>query len=210
MLPKIVVIRIGKRAVRVVRGRIQHVAAAVRASVTPDVGTLRARDPVEQNKLFGMPNRQACQYHRVENCEDGCVRADAEGEGKNRDGGEARRFAQHPQPKSQIVNEILNPIHPARVAALLFSLLETFQIHPRPPPCHFFRHPLRNVILQLFVQGDPAVPHPIPGPPAPTATATAPATESYKSNAPVASSALLYSYLSATIGSTRIALRAGT
>src|SRR5205807_10028553 len=57
----------------------------------------------------------------------------------------------------------------------------------------------------FFVPGGRAARRPIPGPPAPGETTTARAVESCKANARVAFSDLLYSYLRATIGSTRVA-----
>src|SRR5436190_11800223 len=68
---------------------------------------------------------------------------------------------------------------------------------------------LARRIPRFFVRGGRAARHPIPGPPAPSETTTASAGESCIANALVACSTLLYSYLSATIGSTFIARRAG-
>ena len=47
----------------------------------------------------------------------------------------------------QIVNEILNQVHAACVAAFLFGLLDTAQVESRAAVRLCFRHPLRHVFL---------------------------------------------------------------
>src|SRR5947199_5827634 len=69
---------------------------------------------------------------------------------------------------------------------------------------------LARCIRPFFVRGDRATRPPVPGPPAARGTPTAAAVDACKANAPVASPTLLYSYLRATMGSTRVARRAGT
>src|SRR5207244_10022115 len=109
----------------------------------------------------------------------------------------------------QILNEVLNPIHSSGVAALLLGLLDTAQVEPRAAARLCLRHPLRNVffgfsfevlaqlIIQFLVRLRPAKQRPQP-----QGNREQPMLRSH-------SPALLHSYLRATMGSTRIARRAG-
>jgi hypothetical protein len=45
------------------------------------------------------------------------------------------------------LGEVLNPIYAARLAALLFGLLDTAQVEPRATVRLFSRHPLHDVFL---------------------------------------------------------------
>src|SRR5205807_2684893 len=78
---------------------------------------------------------------------DSGVCADAEGKSQDCGGGESERFAQYAQAEAQILNEILNPIYAARLAAFLFGLLNTTQVEARTAVRLFLRHPLRDVFL---------------------------------------------------------------
>src|SRR6266705_206477 len=109
---------------------------------------------------MGISIRKWSQQERIDNTEY-CGRcANAKREGENRDASESRGFAQHAQAEAQILNEILNPIYAAGVAALLFGLLDATQVEPRAAVRLFVRHPLRDeflgfsfkVFAQLVVQ----------------------------------------------------------
>jgi hypothetical protein len=163
------------------------------------------------DELFRMDVGQRLEQRGVNGGENRRVRADAEGEGKHGDGGEAGGFAQHAQTVAQILYEVLSPVYFARVAAFLFGLLGPAQVESRAArrrasSCVV---PLRR-IPRFFVPGGRATRRPVPGLPAPSETTTAAAVESCTANAPLAFAWPPYSYLKATIGSTRMARRAGT
>jgi hypothetical protein len=61
----------------------------------------------------------------------------------------SRVLPQHAQALAQILNVILNPVHAAGVAAFLFGLLDTAQVHSRAAVCFFFLHPSCDVFLGL-------------------------------------------------------------
>src|SRR5207302_11363704 len=61
--------------------------------------------------------------------------------------GKAEILAQHSQSKAQILNEVLNPVHAARVPAFLLGLLDTTQVESRAAVRLFLRHPLCDVFL---------------------------------------------------------------
>src|SRR5205823_11345352 len=111
--------------------------------------------------------------------------------------------------KAQILNEILNPIYPSRIAAFLFGLLHTSQVESRTAVRFFLRHPLCDVFLdfsfevvaQLFIQFLVRL-RPAKQRPQPQGNRVQPM---LRSHFPI----LLHSYLRATIGSTRIARRTG-
>src|SRR6266699_5210834 len=59
----------------------------------------------------------------------------------------SRVLPQHTQPVAQILNQVLNPVYFARIAAFLFGLLDTAQVETRTAARLFLRHPLRHVFL---------------------------------------------------------------
>ncbi|HVH59754.1 MAG TPA: hypothetical protein VM709_05455, partial [Candidatus Sulfotelmatobacter sp.] len=85
---------------------------------------------------------------------------EAEGERENDNIGKSRSFAQHPQTEVQILHEVLNPVHAARVAAFLFGLLDALQVESRAAVRLFLRHPSCDVffgfsfevVAQLVIQ----------------------------------------------------------
>jgi len=98
---------------------------------------------------MGISIRKWSQQERIDNTED-CGRcANAKREGENRDASESWGFAQHAQAEAQILNEILNPIYAAGVAAFLFGLLDTTQVESRAAVRFFLRHPLSDVLLRF-------------------------------------------------------------
>jgi len=153
------------------------------------------------DELFRMDVGRRLEQRCVNGGENRRVRADAEGEGKHGDGGEAGGFAQHAQTVAQILYEVLNPVYFARVAAFLFGLRGAAPV---------LASSLLRRIPRFFVPGGRATRRPVPGLPAPSETTTAAAVESCTANAPLAFAWPPYSYLKATIGSTRMARRAGT
>src|SRR5205823_14141025 len=116
---------------------------------------------------------------------------------------------QHSQAEAQILNEVLNPIYAAGLAAFLFGLLDTAQIEPCTAVRLFLRHPLCDIFLgfsfevvahlvvQFLVRLRPAKQRPQP-----QGNRVQPMLRSH-------SPALPHSYLKATIESTFIAPRAG-
>ena len=46
---------------------------------------------------------QRAEEHRIDQAEDGCVRANAKREGEDRDGGEGGRFTQHPEAVANVL-----------------------------------------------------------------------------------------------------------
>src|SRR5213079_1065490 len=152
---------------------------------------------------------QRLQHHRINECENRRGGPDAQGKREHNSSREARRFPQYAQTKAQVLNEILNPVHSARVAAFLFRLLDTAQVDSRATMRLLLGHPLRHIFLgfsfeviaqlvvQLLVRLRPAKQRPQP-----QGNREQPM---LRSHAP----ALLHSYLRATIGSTRMARRAG-
>src|SRR5205807_9941737 len=117
---------------------------------------------------MGISIRKWSQQERIDNTEY-CGRcANAKREGENRDASESWGFAQHPQTVSQILNEILNPVHTARVAAFLFGLLDTAQVEPRAAVRLLLRHAsppvflgfpfevIAQLVLQFLVRLPPA------------------------------------------------------
>src|SRR5207249_1881598 len=107
------------------------------------------------------------------------------------------------------LHEVLNPIHAASVAAFLFGLLDTFQVESCAAVRLFLRHPLRDIFLgfsfevvaQLVVQFLVRL-RPAEQRPQSQRNRVQPMS---RSHSPI----LLHSYLKATMGSTRMARRAG-
>src|SRR5437016_11741172 len=103
----------------------------------------------------------------------------------------------------------MNPIYPSRVPAFLLGLLDTIQVESCAAVCLFLRHPLRDVFLdfsfevvaQLVVQFLVRL-RPAKQRPQPQWNRVQPM---FWPHSPI----LLHSYLSATMGSTRVARRAG-
>jgi hypothetical protein len=73
--------------------------------------------------------------------------ADAEREGQDSNDCEPRGFAQRTRPVAQLLYEVLNPVHSARVAAFLFGLLDTVQVDSRAVVRLFLPHALRFVFF---------------------------------------------------------------
>src|SRR5437016_2316697 len=150
---------------------------------------------------------QRLQHHRINECENRRGGPDAQGKREHNSSREARRFPQYAQTKAQVLNEILNPIYAAGVAAFFFGFLDPTQVEARAAMRSFLREPLREVFLSFFVGGGRGARRSIPGPPAPGETKTAAAVESCTANAPVASSTSstpmkITAYLIEKIGST--------
>jgi hypothetical protein len=121
---------------------------------------LAMRRPIEDDESPRVLYRYGAQEHCVDEAENGGVRANAERQGQNSNSGEPWRFAQYAQAEAQILNQVLKPVHFARVAAFLFGLLDTAQVESRTAMRLFSRHPLRDVffgcsfevVTQLVVQ----------------------------------------------------------
>src|SRR5213082_2956486 len=92
---------------------------------------------------------QRLQHHRINECENRRGGPDAQGKREHNSSREARRFPQHAQTKAQILNEVLNPVYAAGVAAFLFGLLDTTQVESRAAVRFFLRHPLSDVLLRF-------------------------------------------------------------
>src|SRR5438034_11583042 len=88
---------------------------------------------------------QRLQHHRINECENRRGGPDAQGKREHNSSREARRFPQYAQTKAQVLNEILNPVHSARVAAFLFRLLDTAQVEARTAVGLFLRSEERRV-----------------------------------------------------------------
>src|SRR5204862_3296700 len=98
---------------------------------------------------MGISIRKWSQQEGIDNTEY-CGRcANAKREGENRDASESWGFAQHAQAEAQILNEVLNPVHAASIAAFLFGLLDTAQVESRTAVRLFLRHPPRDVLLRF-------------------------------------------------------------
>ncbi len=66
--------------------------------------TARA-DVFDEDELLGLLDRQHAQQNGIDEAEDGCVRADAQRERQDRDGGESRRGAQRAHGVAQILHQ---------------------------------------------------------------------------------------------------------
>src|SRR5437016_3809506 len=59
----------------------------------------------------------------------------------------SRVLPQHAQPVAQILNQVLNPVYFARIAAFLFGLLDSVQVETSAPPRFLGCHPFSHVFL---------------------------------------------------------------
>src|SRR6185312_14415070 len=89
--------------------------------------------PQHLNQLLRSLHRQETEHNGIDQAENGRVRANAQGQSQNGDGGEGRRFAQHAQRKAQILNEGLKQVHAQALAALFFVVLITAELDSRTP-----------------------------------------------------------------------------
>ncbi len=154
------------------------------------------------------PGRPAGEAKRLHHRKDRRVCTDAKRQRQDSGCGEARRLAEHAEAVAKVLGEVLNPSDAAGAAAFLFRLLDTTQVQSRPAMRFFFRHSLRDaflgfsvkviaqLVVQLLVRLRPAKQRPHP-----QWNREQPTLRSH--------SDLCYSYRSATIGSTRMARRAG-
>ncbi len=104
------------------------------------------------HQLVGMGDRQISQHHTVQQRKNRRIRANGKGKDDKRHNEGTRRLAQHAETKAQILYEVLNPVHSARVAAFLFGLLNTAQVESCAAVRLFLRHPLRDVFLGFSFQ----------------------------------------------------------
>src|SRR5204863_1630859 len=89
-----------------------------------DVAALgRPAMPIQHHQRLGIGHRQRAQQNRLHEAVDRNIGPDAQGKGEDHDGSEARGFSQYSETVAGILNEVLNPIYAALVAALLFGLL---------------------------------------------------------------------------------------
>src|SRR6266480_6022528 len=123
--------------------RIQNKTAAVLGSNHNATIVIVA----ETIELLRVGYGQGLQHHRINECENRRGGSDAQGKREHNSSREAGRFAQYAQSEAQILNEVLNPIYTARVAALLFGLRDAAQVEPRAAVRLFLRHPLCDVLL---------------------------------------------------------------
>ncbi len=72
--------------------------------------------------------RQRPQNHRIQHAENRRIRANPQRQSKNRHSRKSRILPQHPQPITNVLPQILNPIHPPRVAAFLRQSRHRHQI----------------------------------------------------------------------------------
>src|SRR5205823_13991365 len=136
--------------------RIQNKTAAVLGSNHNATIVIVA----ETIELLRVRYGQGLQHHRINECENRRGGSDAQAKREHNSSREARRFAQYAQTKAQIMNEILNPIYAACVAAFLFGLLDTAQVESRTAVRLFGSHAFCNVfggssfevVAQLVVQ----------------------------------------------------------
>src|SRR5437016_8262797 len=137
------------------------------------------------------------------------VRLDLEGIEQTKEKCRDARRVNWIQAVVQILYEILNPVYATGVAAFLFGLLDTFQVESCAAVRLFLRHPLRDIFLgfsfevvaQLVVQFLVRL-RPAEQRPQSQRNRVQPMS---RSHSPI----LLHSYLKATMGSTRMARRAG-
>src|SRR6185437_2764200 len=78
-----------------------------------------------------------------------CVRANSESKRQHSDRRESRRFAQHAQRESQILQQRLDKMHAARLAALFLHALHAAKFHTRPPQRLFARNASTYQILSV-------------------------------------------------------------
>src|SRR6185437_10538945 len=79
------------------------------------------RGPVEDDQLLGIPDWQGFEEHRVHQAEDRCVCADAQRQGEDNGGGQARALGQHARRVTQILNQSFEQVPSAHVAAFLLD-----------------------------------------------------------------------------------------
>src|SRR5215470_8007787 len=108
--------------------------------------------PLKHHKLLRIPDRQRAKESRVNQAKDGGVGADAEGEGKHGDGGEAGRFAEHAEGEAQILQKRVGEGQAAAFAIDLASLFEAAEVEKRLTAGLLPVHALREVALDGHLQ----------------------------------------------------------
>ena len=154
---------------------------------------------------------QRLQQNRIHQRKNRSRRANAQRQRQDRCAGERWSHSQSPQRVAQILNYVLNPSDAACVATFLFGRLDTVQVDSRAAVRLFLRHSLRHVFLgfsfevvaQLVVQFLVRL-RPAKQRPQPQWNRVQPTLRSHSPALPHS-----HSYLRATMGSTRIARRAG-
>src|SRR5208337_1427254 len=96
-----------------------------------------------------MGNRQWAEHNGVDQTENSRVRANAQGEGEDSDGGEAGDFAQHAQAEAEVLHEVVPPEPAAGFVEALLSLGDVSEGAPRRPASLFFAQTLLFQLLRL-------------------------------------------------------------
>src|SRR5882762_8224328 len=86
------------------------------------------KDLFQLEQLLGIFYRQPSQYDLINQTEDCCVGADAQRQRKHGNHGEARSLAQHAQAETQILNEAVDQVYAARLAAFLLGPLNSAKL----------------------------------------------------------------------------------
>ncbi len=96
-----------------------------------------------------IPVRQGPKQQRMIRTEDRCIGSDAQRHDQQRRNAEPRISAHLPQTVQQVLSQIVDPMHPAGLAALLLSLLQPTQRNQRGPASVVRAHTARPILLRL-------------------------------------------------------------
>jgi hypothetical protein len=101
------------------------------------------------NQPFRFLNRHHTEHHRVDQTEDRHVRAYAECQGQDGNGGEHRAAPQSARGVADVLKEFLDPADTTSVAAFLFHMIGSTKLNASAAFRFLLRHARRQVFLDL-------------------------------------------------------------
>ena len=102
---------------------------------------------LNQHEAITIRVRERFEQHAVDDAEDRRVGADAQAEGDDRDGGEARALAKRSRAVFQVLHEVLEPAHTARVTCFFLVLFHGSKVPHRSCTRRLGGHALANVLF---------------------------------------------------------------
>ncbi len=124
------------------------VARVRRAAAAPGL----AAGVVDEEELLRVRDSQGSQKYRVDQAEDGGVRADAESQREDGDDGEGRRAAQQPQCIAEVGAKLVEQAQAERLAAFLRPGADTAELGAGAAARLRRRHPGPHEILRVAVE----------------------------------------------------------
>ena len=151
---RLIINRERRRSVRIGGHRFERVVLVAPVGEIGIGGVVQATtaapvDREDHDQPIGILERQRPEERRIDQAEDGAVRADAERERQDRRGGEAGVLAEHAHRRNQILAECVECRDSVLIAISFLRLRRAAQADQRVPPRLVGRHARAQVVVDV-------------------------------------------------------------